>query len=210
MKKIGIIAALAVALSSGGASAADILGRDGSTKDSFGPVNKVDFSGAYVGVGAGGQFANVELETRRGTFDGIGADGLVGEGVLGYDIRRGGFVFGPRILGGFTNVNTEFGGSDIGNIDAYVNFGGRAGIVFNRTLVYLHGGYEMLWVSSDSPRLDAAFDDADLNAATAGIGLETMLFDNVSLAIEGTYLHGLDDAEGAEAGRGVVRLNYRF
>lgn len=211
MKK-SALAALAVALlSSGAAYGADILGRGGSTKDGdFSHVNRVDFNGAYVGVGVGGEFANVELDTRRGTFDGIGADGLVGEAVFGYDIRRGSFVFGPRIIGGFTNVNTEFAGSDIANIDAYVNFGGRAGIVFNRTLVYVHGGYEMLWVSSDNPRLDAAFDAADLNAATAGLGIETILVDNVSLAVEGTYLHGLDDAEGGEAGRAVVRLNYQF
>lgn len=207
MKKIGLAAAV-VALMSSGALGADIFGK-GSTKDGdFGSVNKVDFSGAYVGVGAGGQFANIEV--GNGLFDGIGADGLVGEAVLGFDIRRGSFVFGPRILGGFTNVNTEIAGSDLGNIDAYVNFGGRAGVVFSRTLVYVHGGYEMLWLSSDSPALDAAFDDADFNAVTAGVGVETMLANNLSLAVEGTYLHGLDDAEGGESGRGVVRLNYRF
>jgi len=208
MKKIGIIAALAVALSSGGASAADILGRDGSTKDSFGSVNKVDFSGAYVGVGGGGQFVN--LEVGDGLFDGIGADGLVGEAVLGYDIRRGSFVFGPRVIGAFTNVNTEIMGVDLANIDAYLNIGGRAGVVFNRTLLYVHGGYEMLWLSSDIPALDAVLDDADTNAATVGLGLETMISDGLSFAVEGTYVHGLDDAEGGEAGRGVARLNYRF
>lgn len=207
MRKIGLIAA-AVAFISGGASAADILGRDGSAKDDFGPINKVDFNGIYIGAGGGGQFANIEV--GNGFFDGIGADGLVGEAVLGYDIRRGSFVFGPRILGGFTNVNTEVNGSDLGNIDAYANFGGRAGVVFNRTLVYVHGGYEMMWLSSDIPALDSALNDADINAATAGLGVETILANNISLAIEGTYLHGLDDAEGAEGGRGVARLNFRF
>lgn len=206
MKRFGLVALVAL-LSSGSVYAADIFGQ-GSTKDNFGPINKVDFSGAYVGVGVGGQFANIEV--GNGFFDGIGADGLVGEAVLGFDVRRGSFVIGPRILGGFTNVNTEINGQDLGNIDAYVNFGGRAGIVFNRTLVYVHGGYEMLWLSSDDPALDSAFNDADLNAVTAGLGIETMLVNNVSLAVEGTYLHGLDDADGAEGGRGVVRLNYRF
>lgn len=206
MKRIGL-AALAAALMSSGAYAADINGQ-GSTKDNFGPINKVDFSGAYVGVGVGGQFANIEV--GNGAFDGIGADGLVGEAILGFDVRRGNFVIGPRIIGGFTNVNTEINGQDLGNIDAYVNFGGRAGIVFNRTLVYVHGGYEMLWLSSDSPELDSAFNDADINAATAGLGIETVLVNNVSLAVEATYLHGLDDADGAEGGRGVARLNYRF
>lgn len=208
MKRMIGLAAV-VALASSGALGADILGK-GSLKDDFGPVNKVDFSGAYVGVGAGGQFANIEVEGYSGTFDGVGADGIVGEAVLGFDVRRGSFVFGPRVLGGFTNVNTEVNGSDLGNIDAYANFGGRAGIVFSRTLVYLHGGYEMMWLSSDSPALDSALNDADINAATAGLGVETMIANNISLAIEGTYLYGLDDAEGAEGGRGVARVNFRF
>lgn len=197
----------AVFLSSSALIAADI--RDGGgSKDTFVSVNKVDFDGAYVGVGVGGQFANVEIGS--GAFDGIGADGLVAEGIAGFDVRRGSFVFGPRVFGAFTNVNTTVGGADLANIDAYVNFGGRAGIVFNRTLVYAHAGYEMMWLSSDSPWIDSVLNDADTNAATAGLGIETMLVDNVSLAVEGTYLHGLDDAEGGEAGRGVVRLNYQF
>jgi hypothetical protein len=218
MKKIGIIAVLAAALTSGGAYAADILGRGGSTKDDFGHVNKVDFSGAYVGVGAGGQFVNTPAVAEvvmgdgwnYGDLEGIGGKGLVGEAILGFDIRRSSFVFGPRIIGGVTNVSAEFDGNEIGNIDAYLNIGGRAGVVFNRTLIYIHGGYERQWLSSDYAHLDAAFDDADINAVTGGLGLETMLTDSISFVVEGTYIHGLDDAEDSDGGRGVARLIHRF
>lgn len=208
MKMISTLAAGAAlsAMVATGALASDLNGR-GSSKDDFGSVNKVDFNGLYVGLGAGGQFANVEV---GGVFDGIGADGLVGEAVAGFDVRRGSFVFGPRVIGAVTNVNTEIAGFDLGNIDAYVNLGGRVGVVFNRTLIYAHAGYEILWLSSDIPALDAAFDDADTNAATVGLGLETMLTGNLSFVVEGTYVHGLDDAEDGEAGRGVARLNMRF
>lgn len=207
MRKISTLAA-GVALSALVATGALATDLGGSAKDSFSSVNKVDFSGLYVGVGAGGQFVN--LEVGDGVFDGIGADGLVGEAVVGFDVRRGSFVFGPRVIGAVTNVNTEIMGLDLANIDAYLNIGGRAGVVFNRTLLYVHGGYEMLWLSSDIPGLDAALDDADTNAATVGIGLETMISNGLSFTVEGTYVHGLDDADGGEAGRGVARLNYRF
>lgn len=168
--------------------------------------DKGDFSGPYVGIGAGGEFANIELGDY---FDGIGADGLVGEAVLGYDFRFGGLVIGPRIVGGIANVNTQIGDNDLINLDGYINFGGRAGVVFNRTLVYAQGGYEMMFASSDSPFFDEALEEADLNAWTMGIGLETAIANNVSLAAEGTYVSGIDDAEGLEAFRGVVRLNIR-
>jgi opacity protein-like surface antigen len=165
-----------------------------------------DFRGVYAGVGIGGEFANIEV----GSFaDGIGADGIVGDAVLGYDFRFGSFVFGPRIQGGITNVNTELLGVDALNLDGFVNFGGRAGVVFNRTLVYAHGGYEMMFASSDIPGIDSALDDADLNAVTVGLGLETAIADHVSLALEGAYVHGIDDADGVEAFRGMARINFR-
>lgn len=203
MKRIGL-AAVAVALMSSGALASDL---NGSLKDSpFRDVNKIDFSGAYVGVGAGGQFVSAEI----GSFDGVGADGVVGEAIVGFDVRRRNFVFGPRVIGAIGNVNTTIGNNDLVNIDAYLNLGGRAGVVFNRTLIYIHGGYEMVWASSDSPAIDAALDDADLNAATVGVGVEAVLGGNLSLTLEATYVSGLDDAEDVEGGRGVARLNYRF
>jgi hypothetical protein len=200
--------ALTTLLLSSSAFAADINGKS-LKDDSFGePINRVDFSGFYVGVGAGAEFATMEL--GGGAFDGIGADGWVGEAVLGYDIRRGSFVFGPRVVAGISNVNTTIGSTDLVNLDAYANFGGRAGIVFNRTLVYLHGGYEMMWASSDIGALDSALNDLDLNAATVGLGLETMFGNGVSLTLEGTYVSGLDDAEDIEGVRTTARINYRF
>lgn len=205
MKHLGLAAGLAALLSSG-ALASDL---NGSLKDEpFANVNKADFTGLYVGAGAGAQFATMEV--GGGAFDGIGADGWVGEGVIGYDIRRGSFVFGPRIVAGIGNVNTTVGGNDLVNIDAYANFGGRAGVVFNRTLLYLHGGYEIMWASSDSPAIDSALNDLDLNAATIGLGLETVFGGGMTFTVEGTYVSGLDDAKDVEAVRTTARIGYHF
>ncbi len=204
VKTSSMIAALGAILFATAAHSADL--RDKSMKDPFADsINKVDFSGAYVGVGAGGMFANTEV----GTFDGIGSDGGLLEGVVGWDVRRGSFVFGPRVLGAITNVSTELAGSDVATLDAYVVIGGRAGVVFNRTLVYAHAGYEFDFLSSDIKALDTAFDKADTNAWNVGLGVETMFGQNTSFALEGAYVDGIDDAKGAEAFRGLGRLIYR-
>lgn len=206
LKSTVIGAAFAAILASAPAIASDLNGK--SLKDEFGSVNKVDFSGVYVGIGGGAEFATMEI--GGGFFDGIGADGWVGEAVAGYDIRRGSFVLGPRIIGGIGNVNTTILGNDLVNLDAYLNLGGRAGVAFSRTLVYLHGGYEIMWAGSDIPALDKALNDLDLNAVTAGVGLETMFGNGISFTLEGTYVSGLDDAENIEGVRTTARVNYRF
>lgn len=198
--------AAAVALLSSGVFAADLGNHGGLKDDGFvGPINHADFSGFYVGIGAGGEFANTEF----GPIDGIGSDGLVADIVAGYDFRFGSVVIGPRIQGGISNVNTTIGGQNLLNVDEFVNFGGRAGVVFNRSLLYAHGGYEVLFASSDSPYFDSILKKADLNAYTVGLGLETVVTDHVSLSVEGTYIYGIDDAEGTEAFRGMVRVNWR-
>lgn len=195
-----------------GAVASDLNG--GSLKDGpFAEVNHVDFSGAYVGVGVGGGFYNTEIDAGSFAFNGIGSDGAVIDGVLGYDFRRGSFVIGPRIIGALTTISTTINGQDLANLDGFVNLGGRAGVVFNRTLVYAHAGYEIMWVSSDIPSFDKALKDADLNAVTAGLGIETVIGDGMTLALEGAYVHGLDDANDVakvDGGRAMVRLNRHF
>ena len=209
MKRI-IAALLVTSALSAPAMAADVYGKD-SLKDSpaSASVNSVDFSGPYIGIGFGGEFANTELDLRRTTFDGIGSDGLVGDAVLGYDFRAGSFVFGPRVQFGITNVDTTIGSNDLLTLDYFINLGGRAGVVFNRTLFYAHGGYEMMFASSDNAGYDQWLDDADLNAFTVGLGVETAISSNLSLGLEGAYIYGVDDAEGTEAFRGMARINLR-
>jgi opacity protein-like surface antigen len=203
-----VIAALAVALlSSTAAVAADPFPKAGSSKaDEAFAAPREDFRGLYIGLRAGGEFANTEL----GGFDGIGADGLIGEAVVGFDIRMGSFVIGPRIVGSLSNTNIEIGGQDLVTHDGSVNFGGRAGVVFNRTLVYIHGGYELVFLSSDNPGLDNALNDADLAAYTAGVGVETPLIGNINFVAEGAYVVGTDDLEDTEALRATAGINVRF
>lgn len=192
------------ALMLGSAEAADI----GSLKDDgpdFGSARTLDFSGPYAGVGVGGMFLGGDPENNNGTIGGVV------EGVIGWDFRRASFVIGPRIVGGLTNLDDEREWRP-GNtaLDAFLNFGGRAGVVFNRTLVYAHGGYEIAFASSDDPDHDAYLGNADLNAITGGFGIETMLADRWSLAAEGTYISGINDAEDTDGWRGVFRINHQF
>lgn len=210
-----IFAALAVALLSGTAAvAADGYAKPGSTKEETGlfgdkPVRE-DFRGFYIGVRAGGEFANTELEGYGDSFDGIGTDGLVGEAVAGFDMRFGSFVIGPRIIGAISNANTTINGQDLVNHDGFVNFGGRGGVVFNRTLIYVHAGYEVDFLSSDEPSFDNALGDADTNAYTIGLGTEFPLVGNINFVGEGTYIIGTDDLEGTEAMRATAGFNVRF
>lgn len=163
-------------------------------------LKKADFAGAYVGIALGGAMLDP---------DGAGNDfsGAVGEIMGGYDFRRGSIVFGPRIRGALTTLEDD---ANAMQIDGYINLGGRAGLVFNRTLVYGSLGYEFISASSDTPALDAALDDANLRAWTLGVGAETRIFDGLTAGAEFEYVKGTEDAKDLDGPRVLVRFNRHF
>ncbi len=187
------------ALIAGSANAADVYTKGGLKDEPFIDVNVVNFSGGYVGVGVGGVLLEDDYNDEL--------SGFVGEGVIGWDFRRASFVIGPRVKGAFASAESD---NDLIELDGYANLGGRAGVVLNRTLIYGDLGYEFLFASSPNPLIDAALDDSNLRAITFGIGLETMISQDWSLAGEATYVHGMDDAKEIDGWRGIARVVRQF
>ena len=121
---LGLTLTSVVALAS--ANAADIYRAPeaGGYKD--GPAYvAVDWSGLYVGVNGG-----------YGWSDNSFYEGGFGGGQIGYNIQRGTFVFG---------LETDFEASGITgggiNYDYFGTVRGRAGVTFDRALLYATGGF---------------------------------------------------------------------
>ncbi len=163
-------------------------------------LKHADFSGAYVGLALGGALLNDDSSSDD-------LKGVIGEIAAGYDFRRASLVIGPRIRGALTTMEDDTGLIDI---DGYLNLGGRAGVVFNRTLVYGSVGYEFMFASSDNPVIDAALDDSKLRALTLGLGVETKIWDGITAGGEVEWVNGLQDAKEVDGFRGLVRINRHF
>jgi opacity protein-like surface antigen len=178
MKKL-LAAVLAVSIPAA-AGAADL---PNSNYDSLKDISstKVYFNGVSIGVGAGGQFTNVDITDA---FDGIGADGLIGTAHVGYDRAFGRLRMGVYAEGGLSNVNVELGGLDLLKQDYFFGGGARLGVMAsNTTLVYAKGGYEWaLWSSDVFPG------DVDVQSFVVGGGVETMLSNNISFGVDVSYL----------------------
>lgn len=199
-KKSTLIAAGAAIFLAGAAQAAD-LGK--GLKD--GPVDapraKQNFEGFYAGLGVGGAI----LEDDAGG----DLDGFLGNAIVGFDTRHQSIVLGLRVQGFLSAIEDD---SETVQIDGSAGIGGRAGVVFNRTLVYGHLDHEWLFASSDIPAVDDALNDADLRQLVVGVGFETAspMFGSFTFGVEGSYLHGLGDADGLDGFRGVARAFRRF
>ena len=211
MKALILALALGTALVTS-AQAADVY--RGSTKD--GPDTDIPdspllFVGLGVGIHGGGQFTNIDLYDE---FDGIGADGLVG-GLHGeYLFAVGRFRVGPYVEGGFSNVNTEYGGADLLTQDTYFGGGLKAGAVLGTAFLYGRIGYEWSQWSSDF-----FSGDIDVDGFLIGGGVEAMIARNISIGLDAAYLipsnvevDGFDvtDAvEESETLRILARITYR-
>lgn len=141
MKRIGILAALAAALASSGAYAADPFAK-GSTKDDgdvFASPGVVNWTGFYVGVQGGYGNANHNLTLRAHddgfeypeegdpvlvhgedidllNFDGVNSHGAIGGGRIGFDWARGRLLFGAFAEYNFSNMETEVSGLALGGM----------------------------------------------------------------------------------------------
>ncbi len=227
-----MIASALLASSIALAQAADPYTPD-SLKDTFTEdrSDTVYFQGLGIGVDVGAQFTSVALtgeveEEVSGEFDGISADGLVGGIHLDYLVAidpEQRTRFGIYGEGGFSNVNTTAtniiapGEVDVLKQDYYYGTGLKAGVIaFEKTLLFARFGYEWSQWSTDLAP------DADINVGSWAIGggIDTMVSEEWSLALEGTYLfvNGVDlededvtsFVEESEAGRIKARLSRRF
>jgi opacity protein-like surface antigen len=222
MKRI-LIASAVSAIAMSAASAADIYTPDG-LKDTFTEDrNTTYFQGLGVGVDVGGEFTSIAVTDGPFEFDGVSADGLVGGIHLDYlvaldpeQLTR----FGIYSEGGFSNVDTTFspapGEIDVLNQGHYYGLGLKAGVVvYDKTLLFARFGYEWSqWNFLENT-------DVDVGSWAVGGGIDTMVSEEWSLGLEGTYLFvdsvdvdGIGDVtpyfEESEAGRIKARLTRRF
>jgi len=150
MKKI-LLAGVAFAALTGAASAADLPVRTAPPAPVIAAVPLFTWTGFYVGVNAGygwntNNNNNGFFDPATGTFfasSGSNDGGFVGGGQIGYNYQIGAFVVGAEadiqyadIGGGGNNV---FGGGNNGNW--FGTLRARAGVAFDRALIYATGGF---------------------------------------------------------------------
>lgn len=124
-------------------------------------------------------FEGADLNDARGMTLGVSG---------GYDFRYDNFVFGPT-----ADLNYNFARGDessVGGVAGYRPYadwegsvGGRAGYVWDRTLIYVTGGYAFADMSVENDAL--GLDESNtLSGWTVGGGLEYLWSDNNSFRLE--------------------------
>jgi len=213
MKKylLSSVAALGL-VAAGAASAADLPSRKGPVvAPIYAPI--FTWTGFYVGVNAGyGWNANDSITVGGVTFDLDDEGGFVGGAQAGYNYQIGSFVVGLEgdiqyaDFGGDDRFDFDGDGildDDFNTSDWFGTVRARAGVAFDRALIYATGGF--------------AFAD-NATGWTVGGGLEYAFTNNLSAKIEGLYVNldqddnfpGLDLDNDAEFGVVRAGLNFRF
>ena len=211
MKKI-LLASVALFGFAGAASAADLPVRAAPPAPIVAAVPIFTWTGFYVGVNAGyGWNANDSITVGGVRFDLDDEGGFVGGAQAGYNYQIGSFVVGLEgdiqyaDFGGDDRFDFDGDGildDDFNRSDWFGTVRARAGVAFDRALIYATGGF--------------AFAD-DATGWTVGGGLEYAFTNNLSAKIEGLYVNLDQDDNGFfaidnDAEFGVVRagLNFRF
>jgi outer membrane immunogenic protein len=209
MKKILLSSVALLGLASG-AMAADLPSRR-APAPIIAAVPVFTWTGFYVGVNAGyGWNANDSITVGGVRFDLDDEGGFVGGAQAGYNYQIGSFVVGLEgdiqyaDFGGDDRFDFDNDGivdDDFNNSDWFGTVRARAGVAFDRALIYATGGF--------------AFAD-DATGWTVGGGLEYAFTNNLSAKVEGLYVN-LDQDDNflgidSDAEFGVVRagLNFRF
>ncbi|WP_243368918.1 outer membrane protein [Microvirga solisilvae] len=212
MKKI-LLASVALLSLSAAASAADLPSRRAPAPVVAVPV--FTWTGFYAGVNAGIGFNNGgdnDIVFGGATITGDSDDdaGFVGGAQIGYNYQIGSFVVGVEgdlqwADFGSTTYVFPAGTVTVDSDDWFGTVRARAGVAFDRALIYATGGF--------------AFAD-DRNGWTLGGGLEYAFTNNLTMKVEGLYVN-LEDEDFTFGGTtfstgetdfGVVRagLNYKF
>ena len=210
MKKI-LLSSVALLGLATGALAADLPSRR-APAPIIAAVPVFTWTGFYVGVNAGyGWNANDSITVGGIRFDLDDEGGFVGGAQAGYNYQIGSFVVGLEgdiqyaDFGGDDRFDFDGDGildDDFNTSDWFGTVRARAGVAFDRALIYATGGF--------------AFAD-NATGWTVGGGLEYAFTNNLSAKIEGLYVNlDQDDnnffAIDNDAEFGVVRagLNFRF
>jgi outer membrane immunogenic protein len=223
MKKI-LLSSVAFLGLTAGAFAADLPSRR-APAPAFVPVPVFTWTGFYVGVNVGygwGSNNDDALVVPAGTpgFPAGGAvvqfndgnnDGVLGGAQIGYNFQTGMFVFGIEadiqaadmggnnnrtflVTGGAVPAGFTFARSNNG-IDWFGTVRARAGIAFDRTLVYATGGFA--FGGGDDNSCNGVFaagvvgcnSDDTRSGWTVGGGVEYAFTNNLTLGLEGLYVN---------------------
>jgi len=211
MKKI-LLSSVALLGLATGALAADLPSRR-APAPIIAAVPVFTWTGFYVGVNAGyGWNANDSITVGGVRFDLDDEGGFVGGAQAGYNYQIGSFVVGLEgdiqyaDFGGDDRFDFDGDGildDDFNTSDWFGTVRARAGVAFDRALIYATGGF--------------AFAD-NATGWTVGGGLEYAFTNNLSAKIEGLYVNldqddnfpGLDLDNDAEFGVVRAGLNFRF
>ncbi|HZH09780.1 MAG TPA: outer membrane beta-barrel protein [Microvirga sp.] len=213
MKKI-LLASVALLSLSAAASAADLPSRR-APAPVVAAVPVFTWTGFYVGVNAGFGFSagDDDLVFDGGTITGDSDDdaSFIGGGQVGFNYQMGSFVVGVEgdlQWADFGSTTYDLGADGLYTVDSDDWFGTarvRAGVAFDRALIYATGGF--------------AFTD-NRSGWVVGGGLEYAFTNNLSAKIEGLYVNLEEDDftvngttySTGETDFGVIRagLNFRF
>jgi outer membrane immunogenic protein len=207
MKKLLASASLLV-LSSASAMAADLPMK---AAPYMAPAPLFSWTGCYLGVHAGGGVMSAPISSEGSSGSGTNGSGGLAGGQLGCNYQEGNWVFGiegegywsgMKSTSGFHQGNSEgFTASTIAAKNkADYSIAARAGIAFDRTLVYgkagwVWGKFDIAGTFSDDccslnggPFLATQVSSGTLNGLLVGVGVEHALTQNWTVKLEYNYL----------------------
>jgi outer membrane immunogenic protein len=199
--------AIAAALITTPATAADLYGRAPGPAYAAAPFNGYNWNGAYVGANIGYQWGKV---TNWGN---AAPSGVMGGGQVGYNWQSGSFVFGVEADIQASGANDTFAAFKFSN-PWFGTLRGRAGYAMNNVLFYGTGG-----LAYGGARVEVGpFSESQSHLGwTAGAGVEVGLTPNWSAKAEYLYvrledrgyvLTGLNN--GFQSNLFRLGANYRF
>jgi len=182
------------------AFAADVLNAPAPAIPAPAPIvsSAHDWSGLYLVLHAGYLFGDTHLgfpppgsAGTTGPGFGFDTDGFAGGGQVGYNWQIDRFVLGGEADISWANLDGSRGipgGTVSVQSDWLSTVRGRAGVTFDRVLVYGTGGvaFTSLETSVAGTGVTAASDKNTLTGWTIGAGIEVALTENLS--VKGEYL----------------------
>jgi outer membrane immunogenic protein len=175
------------------------------------PAPVFSWTGCYVGVhaGAGVMRDSVGATSMMGLGTNYTGTGGLAGGQLGCNYQDGNWVFGAEGEGYWSgmktsNVSTDslgFGDTDTAKNKYDFSIAARAGIAFDRTLVYgkagwVWGKFDFLSTNTDSccsfsggPFASSSSASGTLNGLLLGVGIEHALTNNWTVKLEYNYLN---------------------
>jgi outer membrane immunogenic protein len=185
--RIGLLASIIVG--AGAANAADLAVK---APPNVAPVYLPDWAGFYIGINAGGGFANEKFDLFQGTWNRSPSGGLVG-GHAGYNWQSGWLVGGLEVDFDGADISQTFNPVPIATVkektDELATARARVGyLVLPNLLAYGTAG--AAWGHSEETKTTVATITTDANDQfgwAAGAGLEYKIWDHFIARAE--YLH---------------------